>query len=408
MWGALTLVFNGFGLILLYQFIKYKIRDFRSETDSHKYWRFSRHKYVLSVGGMLLLAALIIEFFIPEVSPLKDAVNRMDLIQWTGVAIAFSISIIWAVYIRRLDIFEPESWWHILIVFIMGCVTVWLVYPISGFLNNQIGLNLDGGAFNDFMYCFVGIGMVEEFVKMIPLLIIMRFRNIVNEPYDYLLYAAISALGFAFIENSMYLFRTDLFAINARALMSSVAHMTFSSVIGYSYMISSTRRLRNGWYYILGGFLLASLMHGFFDFWLINPVAKQYNGMSFIFFILTTHFWFTMKNKAVNASYFFSDNIKLVNDSLRFFLIFWLVALLVGSTLVIGVFHGNIAAHEFLRGQVFAYGFLIYYLSFSFSRFVIAPRALAACQVVFDKAIPEEPEPREDWQAFYEEKEKHW
>lgn len=404
MWTTLTFILNGIGVFLLYQFIRYKIRDFFSEKNPKKYWRFGRHKYILTVGGLLLGAMAIIEFVIPEVSPLADDVNRDRMLTWIGIGLALSISVIWAVYIRRLDIFEPESWWHILLVFVLGCCTVWAVFPISRFLNNVLEFRLNGGQLNDFAYCVIAIGMVEEFVKLIPLLLIMRMKNVVNEPYDYLLYAAISALGFAFIENAMYIERSSLFSVNGRALMASVAHMTFSSVIGYAYMIASCRRPGSGWYYILGGFLLASLMHGFYDYWLINPIAKQYSAVSFLFFILTVHFWFTLKNKALNASYFFSDRIKLINDSLRYFLIFWLVALLMISALMVGLFHGRIAANEFLRAQLFAYAFLIYYLSFSFSRFVIAPKALAACQVVFDKAIPEEPEPKEDWQSFYEDK----
>jgi RsiW-degrading membrane proteinase PrsW (M82 family) len=404
MWSSLTMIFNGFGILLLLQFIRYKIKDYQREKIKSRFWTIKRHKYIVTVGAVLLFSLFAVEFILPDISSLKDEGYRMLFSKFLGIGVAFGISAIWAVYLRKLDVFEREKWIHIIIVFLMGCVSSFLVFPISGFIKNYLQFRLNGEPINDFAYCVIGIGMVEELVKMIPLIIIVRFHKIVNEPYDFLLYASISALGFAFVENSLYIQNSSFFAINGRALMSTVAHMTFSSVIGYAFMIASCRRPGNGWYVILGGFLLASGMHGFFDFWLINPIAKNLNGLSYLFFILTTHFWFTLKSKAINASYFFDDKIKLVNDSLRYFIIFWMLALLMLSIVLIGIFHGSQIANSFLRDQLFAYGFLMYYLSFRFSKFVIAPKAIAACQVAFERVIPEEPAPKENWETFYEEK----
>lgn len=406
MWNTVLWVFNGFGVILLYQFIRHKIADYRSEDDKSRYWTIGRHRYVLSISGLLLLGLIILEFFVPETSPFVDESDRDAFNSYLSIVSAFAISAVWAVYLRKLDVFEPERWRHLIIVFVMGCITVWFVFPIADILNNWLHFDLNGQPLNDFAYSVIGIGMVEEFVKMIPLAIIVRFRRIVNEPYDYLLYASMSALGFAFIENGFYIESSDFLAMNGRALMSTVAHMTFSAVIGYGFMTSACRRRWQGWYYILGAFLLASFMHGFYNFWLINPVVQKWDGLTLLFFMLTTHYWFTLKNKAISASYFYDESITIRNDQVRYFLVTALVSILMISTLLIGFSHGSDRAHSFLGGQIFAYGFLIYYLSFSFSRFVIAPRALAVCQVVFDKTIPQEPETKapEEWRSHHEER----
>lgn len=340
---------------------------------------------------MLLAAFFIIEILLPEVSPLENTVFRGHLNTYIGVATSLGISYIWARYLRKLDIFDPEKWSNIITVFALGCVTVWGVFPISRYINGVLNFQLNGDTLNDFFYCVITIGMVEEFVKLLPLLVIIRFKNVVREPYDFLFYASISALGFAFIENALYIQKTNFYSINGRALMATVAHMTFSSVVGYSVMISVYKRHWFGWRYLVGGFLLASVMLGFYDFWLINPIARKFDGLTFLFFLLTTHFWFSMKNKAINASRYFDPHRKLINDKLRYFLIFWLTALLMFSALLIGVFHGRSEANTFLRGQILAYGFLLYYLSFSFSRFKIAPKVLSKGQKAFDAVIPKEP-----------------
>mgnify|MGYP006134883263 CR=1 FL=1 len=403
MWNTVTWIFNGIGILLLVQFIQFKYSDYKALVDQTQFWKAERHKYILTVGLVLAVTLLVVEVFLPDVSPLQNEMNRLQFGRDLGIVIALGISVIWMVYLRKLDFFEPEKWIHIIIVFIMGSITTFAVFPLSRF-SNALGFSLNGELVNDFVYCTVGIGMVEELVKMIPLIIIIQFKKIVNEPFDFILYAAVSALGFAFIENSLYIEKSGFYAINGRALMSTVAHMTFSSVIGYSFMIASCRRSGQGWYYILGGFLLASVMHGFYDFWLINPIAKKLNGLSFLFFILTTHFWFILKNKVMNASYFYDESKEFVNDSLRYFIILWMVVLLMTSTLLIGLFHGKRMANAFLGGQLLSFGFLIYYLAFAFSRFVLSPKALKATEIAFEKVIPEEPEYRKDWDNFYENK----
>jgi len=399
MWRLLTIIFNLIGAFLIFQFLRYKYLDFRRSSDSQDFWKFKRHKYVITVGGFLIAGFLLIELALPNISPLVDEADRLHFNTIIGISTALAISSIWAVYLRKLDIFDPERWSNILVVFVLGCVTPWLVFPISNFINYQLGFDLNGDQWNDFIYCVVGIGMVEEFVKLLPLLVIIRYKHVVREPYDFILYAAISALGFAFIENSMYIMRSDFFAINARALFATVAHMTFSSVVGYSVMISVYKKHWTGWRFLVGGFLIAALMHGFYDFWLINVIAKQYDGLTLIFFLLTTHFWFSMKNRTINASRFFNPHRKLINDKLRYFLIFWLSALLIASALIIGIAHGKTTANGFLRGQLYGYGFLIYYLSLSFSRFRIAPKMLSVGQKVFDSVIPNEPSNTDSWGA---------
>jgi RsiW-degrading membrane proteinase PrsW (M82 family) len=391
MWNLLVIVFNTIGVFLLFQFARFKYIEYKRLGDRRDYWSFSRHKYVLTVGGFLVLSLSIIELLLPDVSPLVDEADRLSMRVILGVSTSLAISVIWAVYLRKLDIFDPERWSHIAAVICAGGATSFLVFPISDAING-IGFSLNGSFLNDFLYCVVGIGAVEEFVKLLPLLVVIRFKRIVREPYDFLLYASVSALGFAFVENAMYISKSNFFAVNGRALTATVAHMTFSSVLGYGVMISMYKKHWLGWRYFVGAFLLASVMHGFYDFWLINPLARQYNGLTFLFFLLTTHFWFSMKNKTINASRFFDPHRKLINDRLRYFLIFWLTALLMGSALVIGVLHGKDSAHSFLRGQIMAYGFLLYYLSFSFSRFKLAPRMLSAGQKVFDAVIPDQPD----------------
>ena len=46
-----TLLFNGVGILLLFQFFKFKYLDFVAESHKTNFWKFSRHKYVLNGWG---------------------------------------------------------------------------------------------------------------------------------------------------------------------------------------------------------------------------------------------------------------------------------------------------------------------------------------------------------------------
>lgn len=395
MWNMAILVLNLVALFFGIRYVVVKYHDFERHSSEPDYYTFRRHRYLLA--SLLLFGGTIItaRYFVPDNGVFHDDGSLGVLTAVFGMVISFIISLVWAVFVRKLDAFETESWLPIIAVFLMSCVSLFLVFPMSNAING-FGFDLNGEVWNDFLYCCIGIGAVEELVKLIPLLIIIRFKKIVNEPFDYIVYASVSALGFAFVENTLYIQSSELYAINGRALMASVAHMTFTSTIGYSLMIARYSKLPFKRWYVLGGFVLASAMHGFYDFWLINPTAQSYAALSLLFFLLTIHFWFTLKQKAINASFFFDEAFEWNNDRLQYFLIVSLLCIWSVSVIAVGLFHGSQNAIDFAYSQAFSYGFLIFYLAFKLTRYKLAPTRFGQVgQRLFESVIPPEPEIQE-------------
>jgi len=305
-----------------------------------------------------------------------------------GTTAAFLIAFIWLFYIRKLDIFEPERWRYVFLTFLLGAIFIELVYPLTDILNIYLEFDLNGNPINDFFYCFIGIGMVEELVKAIPLVIIVTLTKEADEPYDFILYASASSLGFAFIENISYIEASELQNINARMLTASVAHMSFSSAVAYGFLLSKFVYQKHRFLIVLSFFVIASLAHGFYDFWLINEWALTYSGMTVIFFIGTVHLWFIMKNNAINISNYFDAKIRMNNDSLKNYLILSLVFVLMFSYSGIAATRGKEAAMTFLFSQVLGYMYFILYLTYSFSRFDVVRGYLAPFSIPFDFMIP--------------------
>lgn len=218
---------------------------------------------------------------------------------------ALVISIIWMIFLRSLDVFIREKWRDMIIVFLIGGLATNFCLIGYDFFHYSIGANLNGTMLNDFLYCTFVIGLSEETVKLIPWIAFIFLARKAKEPYDYLLYASVSALGFAFVENFMYLENPG--NITVRSILSTVGHMFDASLVAYGFILgryqAKTRLMK--WIFPIAGFMAGCIAHGFYDFWLISPGFKSFYFITVIFFVISVHIWFKFLNNAMNHSPFF-------------------------------------------------------------------------------------------------------
>lgn len=121
-----------------------------------------------------------------------------------------------------------------------------------------------------FYSAFCEAGIPEEFCKWILfMLVIWRNRNF-NESFDGIVYACFIGLGFACVENILYVFNADGF-LNAlgtgllRALLSVPAHFLFAVIMGY--FLSEAKYYRRGKvFYLILSLLIPMFVHGLFDY----------------------------------------------------------------------------------------------------------------------------------------------
>ena len=306
---------------------------------------------------------------------------------WGGLA-ALMILITWIIYLRKVDIYEPEKWSHTLITLFLSMGTLFLIYPIHDILWDKFHFFPGKNATEDFIYDFFTIGVVEELVKIIPVLIILRFTKAINEPFDYIYYCSISALGFAFIENIGYIQEHSLHNINGRALMASVAHMIFSSTIGYGIMLAKYKKYKYPIIPFLIFFSIAAVMHTFYDLWLLHEWALGLEWITTMFFIFSVHLWHLYANNTLNITTFYNPKTKFRNDKLKQYLIVSLVGILMYSYVAYAFTQGKETATESLIRQLLFYGYFILYLAFSFSRFEIIRGYLAPFNIPLTLLIP--------------------
>jgi len=153
--------------------------------------------------------------------------------------------------------------------------------------------------------------------------------------------------------------------------MASVAHIVFSSTIGYGLMLAKYKKHKRPFLTLILFFLIAATMHGFYDFWLINKAVRKYEWLTTIFFIISIHIWHVYANNTLNITTFYNKEIVLQNDKLKYYVIFSLITILMFSWVVNGYEMGKNYDNKFLVNSIVYYGYFIFYLAFSMSRFEI-------------------------------------
>lgn len=283
---------------------------------------------------------------------------------------AFLIMLVWLFYLRKIDLFKPEKWIYLIITFIMGILFSYGTFIFSDINNYLLEFKLTGDLGNDLLYCFLGIGLIEETMKLIPFLIMLKFSKQVNEPIDYIIYISVSALGFAFAENILYFHGMGLDIIQGRALIAVVVHMICSSIVAYGLYFGFNKIRINKYLRLVTFLLIASFLHGFYDFWLINETVNAFSIVSFFLVIIGLSVWNSMINNCLNFSV--PENIEVKNivlPKLKDYLIYGLSGILIFEYLIISFLYGPMIGNQGLANTGLSGAYLILFLSTNLSAF---------------------------------------
>lgn len=111
---------------------------------------------------------------------------------------------------------------------------------------------------------FMGVGVIEEALKFIPLSLFLFPKRYFNEHTDGVIYFALAGLGFGLPENLLYSLAFGSAAGVGRVIMTPFFHAAITGMVGY-YLAKAKlrgRRRRDAWPVLL----LAMGLHGLYDF----------------------------------------------------------------------------------------------------------------------------------------------
>ncbi|MFM7854807.1 MAG: PrsW family intramembrane metalloprotease [Flammeovirgaceae bacterium] len=179
-------------------------------------------------------------------------------------------------YIYWKDEHEREPIGLLVKSFFMGVLSTIITLVISWPINEIIPINHTSLS-QEAVHAFVLVAFIEEFSKFIFVRWVLFPNPNFNEPYDGIVYAVTVSLGFAGLENILYVWNGGVEVAVARMFTAVPAHATFGALMGYFLGITKFQHKKEHYsWYALG---VATLFHGVYDyFWFISYVPGIWVG----------------------------------------------------------------------------------------------------------------------------------
>jgi len=186
-------------------------------------------------------------------------------------------------WVRRKDRANPEPRGPMIRLFLLGVLSVIPAVAL------ELGLMALGGESRMPPGCmplykaFVAAAFVEEGLKYLLLRRFVFRKPHFDERMDGIVYAVMAGMGFAFLENVLYVAGSGLPVAVARAFTSIPMHACASAFMGYHLGRARFLGPRKAARAAAAGFVLAVLLHGLYDTFLFGmPVWGSFSGLGIL------------------------------------------------------------------------------------------------------------------------------
>ena len=205
------------------------------------------------------------------------------MIQLLLLAIAPIMVVLIFIYIK--DKYEKEPFKFLFKNFLLGAtISIIITFALTIIANQFIYIDDLEELIKNFINAFIMVAFVEELSKYL----IVRFyaqRNAeFNEPFDGIVYAVMVSMGFAALENVLYVYQHGFGTGIIRAFTAVPAHATFGILMGY--FMGKAKFSHNRIVLNLTGLLAATLFHGAYDFFLFIDSIPGIAAGAFISLII--------------------------------------------------------------------------------------------------------------------------
>ncbi len=210
----------------------------------------------------------MINLFTVMIKIFADIVERVDRMYFLALAVAPSIAIL--VFIYTKDKYDKEPLKFLLMLFGLGCLTVIPACILELVIQGVAGF--DGSLASVFLEAFFGVALIEEGVKYLVMRIVAGKRcKHFNQMFDGIVYSVFISLGFATIENILYVLQNGFTTGVMRALTAVPCHAITAVAMGYYLGIGRFRvDSRDRKKFMALGLIVPVILHGIYDFLVLS------------------------------------------------------------------------------------------------------------------------------------------
>jgi len=199
-------------------------------------------------------------------------------------------AIFWLWFWLREDRKKPEPTGLILRTFIAGMVVVPLALPLQ-----KLAVEMFAGA------TLIGVWVIiEETLKYAVALMVVLWHKAVDEPIDYIIYMITIALGFAALENALFIWNPlvagdlsgSIITGNFRFLGATLLHVIASGTIGVFLAMAFYKRDKVKLLAGTFGLFIAILLHALFNLFIMDADGEQILSIFLIVWLLVIGLFF--------------------------------------------------------------------------------------------------------------------
>jgi len=188
----------------------------------------------------------------------------MHALSLFALALAPGAAIMIYIYLR--DKHEREPLGLLTISFLYGGLSTILTMFISWPINVLI-LTKEHDVAQQFFNAFFKVALVEEFSKFFFVRFILFYNKNFNEPFDGIVYAIMVGMGFATLENVLYVYQYGLATGILRMFTAIPAHATFAIIMGF-FLGKAKFTHRKVLFFSALSLIAAAIFHGSYDYFL--------------------------------------------------------------------------------------------------------------------------------------------
>lgn len=198
--------------------------------------------------------------------------------------------LLFLIWIYKKDKYNKEPIKDLVKFYIIGVMISFVAIVIE---RKLVDFNVFEGIYSQLYLSFLVAGTTEEFLKAIVLTIVLFKDNKFNEKIDGIIYSVVLSLGFASIENIIYLFyETENLIYQVGILRSVIAipgHIMFGIMMGYyiskaKFSDTKSEKINN----IFKAIIIPIILHAIFDF--ILMIGERWSIILFIVYIGLLYF----------------------------------------------------------------------------------------------------------------------
>lgn len=174
-----------------------------------------------------------------------------------------------------------------------GCLSIFISLLISIPLGKLSAL-FPGAFLSSFHQSFFEAAIPEEIAKFTVLYFLIWKKLEFNDHYDGIVYSVFISLGFALIENLLYVFQGGISVAIVRAILSVPGHGLFGVLMGYYFSLARFHDKVKRREYLFKSLVSAILFHGGYDF-ILFYISNSGDNYFLLIALLIALAWLVIK-----------------------------------------------------------------------------------------------------------------